>query len=310
MVPRAIVAAAILWFSTGGPALAQKEARPDAVRFDRDIVYTTRPDAAGPIDLKLNLARPANDGNARPCIVAIHGGAWRAGRREDLDTLVRELAGKGYVAATVSYRFCPTYRFPAQVEDCAAAVRFIRAHAEEYGIDPGRIGAIGFSAGAHLSMMLGVLDCPDGLGICGDDPKDTGKVQAVVSFFGPTLLSALDLPDPSKGLVADFVGPEAEGREGRMRAASPVTYVTPGDAPVLMFQGTADNLVPDTQPGFMLEAMSKAGVAGRAEIIAGARHGWGGAELERTLRVSAEFFAMHLQPTPTTNAGPSSAPAR
>lgn len=283
------------------------EGHGDAVVFDRDIVYVTRVDPAGNTDLKLNLARPAGDGKSRPCIVAIHGGGWRAGRREQLDTLVQGLAKEGYVAATVSYRFCPAHRFPAQVEDCAAAVRFLRAHADEYGIDPDRIGAIGFSAGAHLSMMLGVLDAPDGMGICGEDPKDSGKVAAVVAFFGPALLSALDIPDQSRGLVADLVGPEADGREARLRAASPVTYVTPGDAPTLLFQGTADRLVPHSQAGLMIEAMTKAGVAGRAEILAGAGHGWGGAELERTLRVSREFFATHLGPAAapaTTRAGP------
>ena len=259
-------------------------ARPDdAIVFDRDVVYTTRPDPTGDIQLKLNLARPTGEGKNRPCIVAIHGGAWRAGNREQLDTLVQELAKQGYVAATVSYRFCPKDRFPAQVEDCAAAVRFLRANADKYGIDPTRFGAIGFSAGAHLSMMLGVLDCADGFGICGTDPKDSGKVQAVVSFFGPTLLCAPDIPQQSKGLVAEFVGPDPEGLEDRLRVASLLTYITPGDAPTLMFQGTKDPLVPDTQPGLLLEAMSKAGVAGRAEIIAGAGHGWGGAELERTI---------------------------
>ncbi len=274
----------------------------DAVRFERDIVYATRPGTGGDIELKLNLARPADDADARACIVAIHGGAWRAGDRSHLDALVQGLAREGFVAATISYRFCPEHRFPAQVEDCAAAVRFLRAHAGEYGIDPDRIGAIGFSAGAHLSMMLGVLDPGDGLGIAGEDPRDTGKVQAVVSFFGPTLLGASDIPVQSRGLVADFVGPEPEGAPERWKAASPVTYVTPGDAPVLLFQGSQDRLVPLTQPGHMMEAMTRAGVAGRAEIIGGADHGWGGAELERTLRVSREFFAQHLrapEPAPT-----------
>jgi len=267
----------------------------DAVQFDLGITYITRHDDTGEQELKLNLARPAGDKGRLPCIVAIHGGAWRAGDRSDLDTLVKGLAREGFVAATISYRFCPRYRFPAQVEDCAAAVRFLKAHADEYGIDPDRIGAIGFSAGAHLSMMLGVLDPADGMGICGDDPKDNAKVRAVVSFFGPTLLGASDIPVQSRGLVADFVGPEPDGAAARWKAASPVTYVTPGDASVLMFQGSKDNLVPVTQTSHMMDAMTAAGIQGRAEIIAGAGHGWGGAELERTLRVAKEFFSERLR---------------
>ncbi len=287
---------------------ATRPARRDGeARFDRDITYITRHADDGDIELKLNLARPAEDGKKHACIVAIHGGAWRAGDRTHLDALVQGLAKEGYVAATVSYRFCPQHRFPAQVEDCAAAVRFLRKHAEEYGIDPDRIGAIGFSAGAHLSMMLGVLDAKDGMGIVGEDPADTGKVRAVVSFFGPTLLGAADIPVQSRGLVADFVGPEPEGAAERWKAASPVTYVTTGDAPTLLFQGSKDRLVPVTQPAHMIEAMTKAGVEGRAEIIAGADHGWAGTELERTLKVSKEFFDEQLRRSkPLTKSAPDS----
>lgn len=275
--------------------------------FDRDVTYITREDPTGKIELKLNIARPAVDAKDRPCIIAIHGGAWRSGDRSHLDALVQGLAKEGYVAATVSYRFCPQHCFPAQIEDCAAAVRFLRKHADQYGIDPDRIGAIGFSAGAHLSMMLGVLDPADGMGICGDDPKDNGKVQAVVSFFGPTLLGASDIPVQSRGLVADLVGPEPEGAAERWKAASPVTYVTPGDAPVLLFQGSRDQLVPVTQPAHMIDAMTKAGVPGRAEIIAGAQHGWGGADLERTLKESKEFFEAWLR-APGAKGAPAAPP--
>jgi acetyl esterase/lipase len=177
-------------------------------------------------------------------------------------------------------------------------VRFVRKHAAEYGVDPHRIGAMGFSAGAHLAMMLGTLDANDGMGICGEDPEDTGKVGAVVSYFGPTQLWADDLPEVPRGIVAKLVGPERDGYEDRCRAASPVTYLSKGDAPILMFQGTADRLVVSSQAVVMIEAMTKAGVGGRAEMIAGAGHGWGGAELERTLRESVEFFRSQLGADP------------
>lgn len=297
MLSRLIVASIAFTLFTSGAT-----ARPEGVLLSRDITYATKPNLApGPdgkvapnTDLKFNIALPEGSAKNRPCIVAIHGGAWRAGSREDLNNLIKGFAKEGFVTATISYRFCPAHRFPAQVEDCADAVRFLRAHADEYGIDPNRIGAIGFSAGAHLAMMLGVLDCVDGMNMCGSTPTDTAKVQAVVAYFGPTLLSASDIPEQSKPLVAEFVGPDPDGYEDRMNKASPITYVTPGDAPILMFQGTKDLLVPDTQATRMIEAMSTAGVAGRAEIMAGEGHGWGGAELERTLRVSREFFTTHF----------------
>ena len=148
------------------------------------------------------------------------------------------------------------------------------------------------------------------MGMCasnsGSGAADSAKVQAVVAFFGPTLLSARDIPEQSKPLIAAFVGPEPAGYDARMNAASPISYVSAGDAPILMFQGTTDPLVPSTQATIMLDAMAKAGVRGRAEMIAGAGHGWGGEDLERTLRESLEFFNTNLKPPAAI---PSSKPA-
>ena len=156
-------------------------------------------------------------------------------------------AQQGYVAATIQYRFCPEHRFPAQIEDVKCAVRYLRAHADQYHIDPERIGAIGFSAGAHLSMMLGTMGPEDGLEGEGGWPKQSSRVQAVVSFFGPTELDAEDIPAPSIPLVNALIGGSKTEFPKQFRAASPLHYVSQGDAAMLLFQGTEDPLVPYTQ---------------------------------------------------------------
>lgn len=270
----------------------QPAAQPPAgVSFQKEIVYGT---GAGE-ELTLNLALPEKADGPLPCIVVIHGGAWRAGNKAGHDRQTWDFAQRGYVSATVGYRFCPKHVFPAQVEDVKCAVRFLRANAEKFGIDPKRIGAVGFSAGAHLSMMLGVMGKDDGLEGSGGNPDQPSQVQAVVSYFGPTDLLASDIPDRSMPLLKDFVGgTQTENAEGHKRA-SPITYVSAGDAPTLIFQGTKDPLVPHTQAYKMIEALTVAGVPGRAEILVGAGHGWGGKDLERTVAETNAFFDEHLK---------------
>ncbi|MFT3685537.1 MAG: basic secretory protein-like protein [Phycisphaerales bacterium] len=273
-------------------------------KSERDVTYATRQGKDFPVDLKLNIVTPDGGGDKRPCVVCIHGGGWAAGNRNQLDDMTRQLAAQGFVAATISYRFAPADRFPAQINDCADAVRFLRINAAKYGIDPDRIGAVGFSAGAHLSMLLGVGDAGDGLGIEAEG-KPSAKVNAVVAFFGPTELGAADFPQQTIPILDGLVGADKEGREARVKAASPMTYVTKNDAPMLLFQGTADALVPNTQATLMIEALGKAGVRGRAELLAGAGHGWGSPELERTLKETVEFFKQELKGKDETKAAAS-----
>jgi acetyl esterase/lipase len=265
---------------------------PDGVTYEPELEYGK----AGEESLKLDLARPADGEGPFPAVVVIHGGAWRGGHRSAHTDLVLQLAQRGYVAATISYRFCPKHAFPAQVEDAKCAVRFLRANGEKYKIDKDRIGAVGASAGAHLAMMLGVMDKEDGLEGSGGSPEQSSKVQAVVGFFGPTDLLADDMPQPTRPLIKDFIGGTPGEKPQEHRRASPLTYVTKGDAPILMLQGTKDPLVPHTQAFKMAEAMTAAGVPGRVEVYVGAGHGWGGKELGHSIRQTFEFLDQHLKP--------------
>src|SRR5918993_3061393 len=162
VVPAASAAPATPAAPPAAPAAArQRPQAPDTVEFTRDVVYGK----GGGEDLTLSISRPKNaDRSTRlPCILVIHGGGWAQGNKAAHEDTTWQLAQRGYVAATIGYRLAPKHLFPAAVEDVKCAARFLRANADQYGIDPDRLGAIGFSAGGHLSMMLGVTNKEDGL---------------------------------------------------------------------------------------------------------------------------------------------------
>jgi acetyl esterase/lipase len=269
------------------------------VATEYNLVYTR----TGQTVLKLDLARPAEGSGPFPAMVVIHGGAWRMGHRSLMRGMLAEFARRGYVAIAPQYRFCPQETFPAQIHDVKAAVRWLKAHAAEYNVDSLHVGALGFSAGAHLALLLGVTGPEDGLE--GDAPAgspDT-RIQAVVNYFGPTDLTAADFPAVTRFWNRDFLGGTPDEKPEAARRASPVTYVTRGDAAVLSFQGTSDPFVPASQAVKLAEAQTRAGVAGRVELLLGARHGFDSPELERTLQVAYAFLDFYLKP-PAVNSPP------
>lgn len=285
---RSPILVAAAFFCLASPAQASQERTTEVTA---DIVYTTVEGR----ELKLDLAQPADRSAPRPAIVAIHGGAWRAGDKSDLRNLLVEFAEAGYVAISPEYRFCPEHTFPAQIHDVKAAVRWLRANADTYGVDPDRLGAVGFSAGGHLALLLGLTDVGDDLEGAVAEDAPASNVQAVVNFFGPTDLLADDLPMISIPLRNDFIGGTPEEKPEATAAASPISHVSKGDAPILVFQGTADPLIPTSQAITLASAMAEAGVPGRVELIIGAGHGVSGPELPRTKEATFEFFDLHLK---------------
>jgi acetyl esterase/lipase len=266
-------------------------AAPPKSTIDQDIAYSK----LGSRELKLDIARPAEGEGPFPAVVVIHGGAWRQGNKADVRPILPQFVEHGYVAVSPEYRFCPQNAFPAQIHDVKAAVRWLKVNSKKYKIDPERIGAMGFSAGGHLAMMLG-LTCPtDGLeGEISAGAPDS-RVKAVVNYFGPTDLAAKDIPDICKPWVKDLLGGSPQDRPDAAAKASPLTFVSKDDAPVLTFQGTKDSLVPFTQAIKLAEAMNSAGVPGRVELIVGADHGWGGAEMTRTVNETFGFLDRYLK---------------
>lgn len=296
--PRLVGLAYVVSLLASSAVVRAAEPPPD-VEFTRDVVYGK----GGGEDLKLNISRPKGGAKNLPCVVFIHGGGWAAGDRAGHDDATWNMARAGYVSATIGYRLAPKHKFPAQVHDVKAAIRYLRAHADKHGLDPKRIGACGFSAGAHLSMMLGVTDKDDGLEGEGGWADQSSAVQAVVAFFGPTDLTAADLPEQTKPILAGFIGGTLDEKREEYKRASPITYVGKGDAPTLIIQGTKDALIPHTQAFAMVEAMTRAGVPGRADVLVGAGHGWGGntSEFRHTIASMTAFLADHLHLKPAAS---------
>lgn len=259
---------------------------------EKEVVYGT----TGGNNLTLHLALPKDAPTPLPVIAFIHGGGWRAGNKDLHLSHIDEAAQRGYAAVSIGYRLVPGHRWPAQIEDVKCAIRWLRAHADQHQLDPQRIGAIGFSAGAHLSMLLGTMGSNDGFEGDGGWQDQSSQVQAVVAYFGPTKFFDVQFPALSRPLVEEFLGGSQTDATAAYRAASPVTYASPGDAPTLIFQGTNDVLVPYEQAFDMVTALTKARVPGRVDLILGAGHGWEKAELARTVAATWDFFDQHLRP--------------
>jgi acetyl esterase/lipase len=279
---------------TALPALFAQDidAKKTGLRFEKDLVYGK----GGAQDLKLDLAAPADGSGPFPAVMFIHGGGWRSGDRSQLDKTIEVLARRGYVAVTVSYRFAPAAKFPAQIEDCKAAVRWLRANAQKYHINPDRIGAVGFSAGAHLACLLGTTQKADGLEGQGGNAEQSSRVQAVVSFFGPTDFTIKDwTKDVEDSLLLPFLGATIEDKPELYRKVSPISYVTKDDPPFLFFHGTEDHLVGIRNSRQLAQKLQAVGVEAKVVEMAGEGHGWRGEKLRETIEQTISFLDEKLK---------------
>jgi len=262
------------------------------IKSEKKIVYGKGDNA----DLELDLAMPAASNGPFPAIVCIHGGGWKAGNRQQLVGLTEVFAKKNFVAVTISYRLAPKYQFPAQIEDCKAAVRWMRANADKYNIDSKRIGAVGFSAGAHLSCLLGAADETADLEGQGGNPKQSSKVQAVVSFFGPTDFTTKTwTKDVENAFFVPFLGGKFEEKKDQYRKCSPIIYCSKNNPPFLFFHGTEDTLVGIEHSQKMTKKLRELGVSAELVTMEGDGHGWGGEKLTRTLDQTVKFFKDKLK---------------
>jgi acetyl esterase/lipase len=207
-----------------------------------------------------------------PLLIFIHGGSWSGGSKEGGLGFggIPTFTELGYTLASIDYRLAPDYKMPAMIQDVKCAVRSFRAHAAEYGIDPDRIGVIGVSAGGHLAAMLGTTDETAGLDV-GEYAGYSSRVQAVVDMAGPTDLRAPFTADSIQ--VAERVFGTSDPSNPIFAAASPITWVTPEDAPFLIIHGEDDQVVPLAQSNILFERLTAAGVEARMVVVRNAGHG-------------------------------------
>jgi acetyl esterase/lipase len=251
---------------------SQPEAQNEKSRFVGGILFGK----GGETELKFDLAMPKEGEGPFPAIICLHGGGWVSGQRQQMKGTLEAMSLRGYVAISPDYRLAPQHRFPAQIEDCKAAVRWVRAHAQEYRINPDKIGVFGFSAGGHLACLLGVTDKEDGLEGKGGNAEQSSAVQAVVSFFGPTDFTKPVWSDKViERHLKPFLGGTAEEKADVYRRASPLTYAGKNAPPCLFVHGTTDDIVPIQQSEEMVKKLRQAGVSARLIEVVGEGHGWG-----------------------------------
>ncbi|MCA9040592.1 MAG: alpha/beta hydrolase [Planctomycetaceae bacterium] len=273
----------------------------EKIRVEEGITYKQVGDQA----LQLDLARPDND-EICPAIVFIHGGGWALGERSKYALPIREAAKQGYVAVTVSYRLMKfdmaqketadaEPRFPAQIHDVKDAVRWLRMNAEKYKVDADHIGAIGDSAGGHLSLMLGLAGPDAGLEGETAHPEVSSQVQAVVNFYGPTEMQDCYETSSVAWLMRLFMGGTPAEQPENYKASSPVTHITSKAPPILTFQGELDRLVPIKQAQLLDEKMKAVGASHTLVVYPTQKHGFDKEHKRKSSQLTQKFFAQHLK---------------
>jgi acetyl esterase/lipase len=245
--------------------------------------------------LQLDLARPPEGDGPFPAVICIHGGGFRAGKRESWDNMCKDLAAHGFVAATVTYRLAPKYQFPAAVEDCKAAVRWMRTNAAKYHIDAQRIGVLGDSAGGHLTQFLAVTGNVHDFD--GDqNPGPSSAVQCAVSYYGPCdFTKSYGKSVDAAEVLPLFLGGNLEQARHRHILASPLYWVTPDCPPILLMQGTDDKYVNYEQAVLMRDRLKAAEVDVELLTLQGAGHGFKGDDAKRANAAAIEFLEKHLK---------------
>lgn len=247
--------------------------------------------------LQLDMARPTATTGLLPAIICIHGGGFRAGSRDGYLGLIQQLAAKGYVAVTVSYRLAPKYPFPAAVNDVKAAVRWLRTNAAKYNIDPNRIGVTGGSAGGHLALYLGVTGNVPSLDGDGGNPGVSSAVQCVVNVYGPSdFTKSYGKSVDAAEVLPLFLGGNVEQQRKRHLEASPLYWVTPSAPPTLCIHGTQDKYVAYEQSIWMVDRLLAAGCDAELATISGGGHGFNPDQSKQADAALFAWFDKYLKP--------------
>ena len=256
-----------------------------AGEFDSFFAETYVERESGP--LKADLYVPKGEGPF-PGVLVVHGGAWAMGTRAQLSGFAQMLASRGLTAVAISYRLAPLNKFPAQIEDCRAAVRWMRQHAQQLKLDPERIGGFGYSAGAQLTALLGTT---------GEDADSSfentvsTRLLAVAGGGAPCDFRTLPL---DLEMLSFWLGGTRRQEGEKYRLASPAAFVSPDDPPMFFFHGENDRLVPIESPVEMCRQLNEAGVPAELYVVPNADHVF--AVMNRkALNKCADFLIEKLQ---------------
>lgn len=248
--------------------------------------------------LELDLYLPAGKIRA-PLIVWIHGGAWRSGSKEEMP--LQRLVADGYPVASVDYRLSTQARFPAQVHDIKASIRFLRANASKWKLDGKSVVVAGASAGGHLAALVGVSNrVPELEGSVGENRDASSDVQGIISFFGGANLTTILSQSTPHGLKVRvpalelLLGSQPENNPELARLASPVFHVDKQDPPLLLFHGDQDPQMPINQAHELHGAYKKRGLSVRFEVLHGAGHGGPVFYEEEQMNSVREYLKKHF----------------
>jgi acetyl esterase/lipase len=232
---------------------------PGRVTIENDVVFGT----TGSRDLKCDIYRPPIEGNRRPGVLLIHGGGWWSGDRSQLRYYGIQLARYGFVGVACEYRLSGEAPWPAQIHDVKAALRWMRAKANQLGIDEAKICVTGNSAGAHLALMLGCdADAFEGKG---GNMNVSSRCAAISAIYPPTRLH-FNKNDAENRLLGEAGNDEVAAK------ASPINYANKGFPPTILIHGNADQVVPNSDSFNMYHALNKAGVGVELHVFDGAPH--------------------------------------
>ncbi|MFT5300715.1 MAG: arylsulfatase A [Mariniblastus sp.] len=261
-----------------------------------DVTYARYEDRT----LEMDIYRPQAAWGELPAIVCIHGGGWAKGSKINHRKVAQALAAQGFVTASISYRLSGEAPFPAQIQDCKAAVRYLRANATEYGIDADHIGAIGHSAGGHLAALLATSAGISDLEGDGGNAEFSSAIQAVVPMGGQTDLLSQRTRDisaaPDRGRIwRQFLSGSCDENLETYRLASPLVHLEKTDPPCWLITGEKDD--PSTRAAVLRQRMKELGIPAGLTVIKNAPHPFTVNQVwfDEMAQVASEFFTQHLK---------------
>ena len=270
------------------------------VKALRDLVYVE----GGHERQKLDLYLPEKAAGPLPLIIWVHGGGWQNGSKDGCPPLPAGYVAQGYAVASINYRLSGHAVFPAQIEDCKAAIRWLRAHAKDYSLDPQRFGVWGSSAGGHLVALIGTSGDVKEFDV-GANLEQSSRVQAVCDYYGPTDFKVF-VTTPGYESHATGASPEAKliggavmQNQDKAGRVNPITYVTKDDPPFLIVHGDKDPTVPINQSELLFAALKQTEVSAHFHTIHGAGHGGPGFAGKNIDDMVRTFFDEHLKSSST-----------